>query len=295
MEGKVFGVPLEELMARQASRRPQLRVPYVVEALSRAVVCNVHEEGLFRLSPASTALTAMEAAIDTGGEDALDKVLDPHVAAALLKVFLRRLPQPILLSEYYADWLALGELEKGEMAGAVRAMVRRLPALNRDVLERVAFTARQVANNEVVNRVNPKAVSICIAPSLLWREAEAPRGGSPRSSRRQQAQAQAQAAAVPSAAEALRLVAESRNAGAVVVALIEDFDAVFAREPGDEPLARAASMWKVAVTPSEKSLVGMAVHTAPGSAYAVWVVDSDGALFQFDTQTGDLENTLFTR
>eukprot|EP00727_Mastigamoeba_balamuthi_P007567 m51a1_g3430 putative domain-containing protein (719) ;mRNA; r:623923-626465 len=272
MAHRVFGVGLAQLMEAQRARYPRADAPVIVEGLSRLLVQNVHEEGLFRLCPSTEALADAESRIESAGPDGCLEALafDVHIAASLLKVFLRRLPCPLLRSELYGEWLAAGELQKDRLAGELRRMVGRLDALHRSVLRRVIMTLRQIAQNAAMNRMSAKALAICIAPNLIWEE------GAPIT------------AALPDPVHALRLVMETRNFSRVVTGLIEEYDAVFAPWPGDAPPQHAATLWKCTLTSPDTSLTSMAVVTRQDGTYSLWAVDSSGRVFSFDTESGDL-------
>jgi len=59
------------------------------------------DEGLFRRSPASTLLRAAQDAFDRGNVVSLDTFGDPHLAAVLIKKYLRDLPDPIFHESTY--------------------------------------------------------------------------------------------------------------------------------------------------------------------------------------------------
>lgn len=61
----------------------------------------MREEGLFRRSPSSSLLRAAQEAYDRGNVVSLDSFGDPHLAAVLLKKFLRDLPEPIFPESIY--------------------------------------------------------------------------------------------------------------------------------------------------------------------------------------------------
>ena len=63
----------------------------------------MQEDGLFRRSPSSALLRQVQQAYDRGHVVSLDTFGDPHLAAVLLKKYLRDLPDPIFPESTYAN------------------------------------------------------------------------------------------------------------------------------------------------------------------------------------------------
>ncbi|PWN28789.1 hypothetical protein BDZ90DRAFT_230796 [Jaminaea rosea] len=99
----VFGVPLTSLMGERGELGGIPRVVRdCVEDLLRLNGRALDSEGLFRKSPSSSLLRLVQAAYDRGQPVSLEKYDDPHMAAALLKLFFRSLPEPIFPASTYA-------------------------------------------------------------------------------------------------------------------------------------------------------------------------------------------------
>ncbi|KAJ7151591.1 SBDS protein C-terminal domain-containing protein [Mycena filopes] len=95
----IFGVPLEDLMGFDGEKGGIPRV--VRDAIQFIRESGMEEEGLFRRSPQSVMLRAAQDAYDRGNVVSLDTFGDPHLAAVLLKKYLRDLPEPIIPENLY--------------------------------------------------------------------------------------------------------------------------------------------------------------------------------------------------
>ncbi|KAH7322079.1 hypothetical protein B0J17DRAFT_723751 [Rhizoctonia solani] len=99
-----FGVPLEQLMGPDGEASPVPRVIRdCVEYLRSEgpLGPNLEVEGLFRRSPNVGLLRSVREAYDRGNQVTLAQYHDPHIAAVLIKKFLRDLPEPIFSGSLY--------------------------------------------------------------------------------------------------------------------------------------------------------------------------------------------------
>ncbi|TFK72299.1 Rho GTPase activation protein [Pluteus cervinus] len=95
----IFGVPLEDLMGYDGEKGTIPRV--VKDSIQFLRETGLNEEGLFRRSPQSVMLKAAQEAYDRGNVVSLQTFGDPHLAAVLLKKYLRDLPQPVFPESLY--------------------------------------------------------------------------------------------------------------------------------------------------------------------------------------------------
>ena len=112
----LFGVHLEELMGyngekggvprvvkdcAQYLRQTGASVSLSLEPFSYLVLQGMTDEGLFRRSPSSATLRQVKEAYDRGQVVSLDSFDDPHLAAVLLKKYIRDLPEPLFPESLY--------------------------------------------------------------------------------------------------------------------------------------------------------------------------------------------------
>ena len=112
----LFGVHLEELMGyngekggvprvvkdcAQYLRQTGASVSLSLGPFSYLVLQGMTDEGLFRRSPSSATLRQVKEAYDRGQVVSLDSFDDPHLAAVLLKKYIRDLPEPLFPESLY--------------------------------------------------------------------------------------------------------------------------------------------------------------------------------------------------
>ncbi|CAO1636988.1 unnamed protein product [Sympodiomycopsis kandeliae] len=111
-QSRVFGTPIQTLMGHRGEKGGIPRVlKDCVEELQRLIpdaedpskppISNLDCEGLFRKSPSAALLQAAQQAYDRGAPVSLTQYEDPNVAASLLKLFFRSLPDPIFPASTY--------------------------------------------------------------------------------------------------------------------------------------------------------------------------------------------------
>ena len=97
-ESKVFGVSLEILSHSSANTNEDPFIPFVVTRLCHFIEDSggLLQEGLFRISGNAKIIDKLKHSFDTSGDANLETEGDIASASALLKLFLRELPQPLI-------------------------------------------------------------------------------------------------------------------------------------------------------------------------------------------------------
>jgi hypothetical protein len=99
---KVFGVPLTQVCLQDNLPYPAL----VEQAVLYLEQQGLDEEGIFRRSPTLPELMTLRANCEEGNLD-FSHVTDPHLVSALLKMFLRELPEPLIPCSLYDNVVAV--------------------------------------------------------------------------------------------------------------------------------------------------------------------------------------------
>ena len=167
-EGVHFGVPLAE-----CPTNPATKIPFVLETLSRAVRPRVGEEGIFRVTPEKVRQQALLKIIEAsdivnGKLELPSDALDPasaggaHLAASLIKVWLRTLPE----QDRILAGFDLGIARRNTSDESITDAVSKLSETKRAILLLILDIALVVVADEN-NRMNTEAFAVCIAPALF--------------------------------------------------------------------------------------------------------------------------------
>ncbi|KAI0402739.1 rho-type GTPase-activating protein 1 [Xylaria palmicola] len=177
----VFGVPLETILERDGADSTDgvgpgaLRIPAIVEDTIIALKNkDLSIEGVFRKSGNIKKLTEQVAAIDREGCDVIrwnDE--SPHQLAALLKRYLRDLPDPLMTFKLYRVWIAATKIKDADKRRQCLHMAFcLLPQTHRDSLEVLFNFFKWVAtfhqvDEDTGSRMDVHNLARVIAPNIL--------------------------------------------------------------------------------------------------------------------------------
>ncbi|KAK7048891.1 Rho GTPase-activating protein 8 [Favolaschia claudopus] len=175
----IFGVPLEDLMGFDGEKGGIPRV--VRDAIQFIRESGMEEEGLFRRSPQSVMLKAAQDAYDRGNVVSLDTFGDPHLAAVLLKKYLRDLPEPIIPESLYpvirrcpmpsptadATDPATVERDLASIAYIRDVLLPQLPLCVYILLSHVLHLMHDVSLRAASNRMDAHNLAVVLCPNLV--------------------------------------------------------------------------------------------------------------------------------
>uniref|UniRef100_A0A069DY68 Putative myosin class v heavy chain n=1 Tax=Panstrongylus megistus TaxID=65343 RepID=A0A069DY68_9HEMI len=158
----VFGVPLQQLTSADE------KIPFVVDRLITTIeMYGLYSEGIYRKSGVSSKVRELKARMEEGKiENIQFERYQVHVLASVLKSFLREMPEPLLTFDCYDDFLRAASLTEDKVS-TMFTILKKLPKLNFDLMERLIFHLARVALHEDVNRMSSSALAIVFAPCIL--------------------------------------------------------------------------------------------------------------------------------
>ncbi|KAM4741772.1 rho GTPase-activating protein 40 isoform 1-T1 [Anableps anableps] len=174
-ESTLFGVPLATLLETDQKMRPNTSIPLFLQTLlSFLEKKGVDSEGILRVPGSQSRIKLLQQNLEANfysGHFSWDEV-SPNDAAALLKKFIRELPDPLLTAEYLNTFSAVRDItELRQKLHMLNLLVLLLPEPNRSTLKALLEFLSKVVNREKKNRMNLWAVATIMAPNLFLHKA----------------------------------------------------------------------------------------------------------------------------
>ncbi|GAB6018723.1 hypothetical protein CHUAL_000399 [Chamberlinius hualienensis] len=162
-----FKVSLQFLKERNNGEPIPLVVRKCVEYLQNPDM--METEGLFRRSANQAVVREIQIAFNSGVDVDFSRYCDPHLAAVLLKLFLRELPEPLLTFDLYNDIIGFQRLSKSERLEVARIMIlHRLPDDNYELLKYIVDFLAALMDRSDLNKMTASNLAIVFGPNLVW-------------------------------------------------------------------------------------------------------------------------------
>ncbi|KAL5475627.1 hypothetical protein EMCRGX_G025469 [Ephydatia muelleri] len=165
-ETRQFGVSLEVLQ----SRNHGIPIPVVMETCISYLKNHggLDKVGIFRRSPSALVVQEIKARFNDGQVVNLADYNDPHIAATLLKLFLRELPEPLVTMVTCERIRELKGLSTEAKLQMCQAIVSALPPLNREILHYLFLFVKDVVSRSELNKMTEMNMAIVLGPNLIW-------------------------------------------------------------------------------------------------------------------------------
>ncbi|XP_060767045.1 rho GTPase-activating protein 1 [Neoarius graeffei] len=161
-----FGVPLSTLRDKGADSD---RIPLVMrDTITFLQEKGLQTEGIFRRSANVSLVKNIQLKYNSGEQVNFFEIDDVHLAAVILKTFLRELPEPLLTYKLYNDVVNFHSLDSASQAVAVRNMLMSLPEENYVSLCFLVQFLAQVSAESEVNKMTNTNLAVVFGPNLLW-------------------------------------------------------------------------------------------------------------------------------
>lgn len=185
----VFGIPIESLVEREGAESTNgigpgaLKVPAIVDdAIAAMRQMDMSVEGVFRKNGNIKRLKDTAEAIDNNQSPDLEKENAVQVAA-LLKKFLRDMPDPLMTFKLHKLWITSMRLDnESDRIRILHLICCLLPKCNRDTMEVLFAFLKWAASFSQVDEESGSKMDIhnlatVMAPNILY--APAPKQGKP--------------------------------------------------------------------------------------------------------------------
>ncbi|XP_049426588.1 rho GTPase-activating protein 6-like isoform X1 [Epinephelus fuscoguttatus] len=155
LEALQLSLPAETPSKKEKHRDKRLSLNPIYRQVPRVVdSCCQHIEkyglqtvGIFRVGSSKKRVRQLREEFDRGIDVQLDEEHSVHDVAALLKEFLRDMPDPLLTKELYTAFINTTLLDPDEQQTVTQLMVYLLPACNSDTLHRLLEFLSTVADH----------------------------------------------------------------------------------------------------------------------------------------------------
>ncbi|XP_067372862.1 rho GTPase-activating protein 6-like isoform X2 [Channa argus] len=155
LEALQLSLPEEAVSKRKKPNDKKLSLNPIYRQVPRVVdLCCQHLEkhglqtvGIFRVGSSKKRVRQLREEFDQGWELHLDEEHSVHDVAALLKEFLRDLPDPLLTRELYTAFINTMLLDYSDQVSAIQLLIFLLPPCNSDTLQRLLSLLSTVAKH----------------------------------------------------------------------------------------------------------------------------------------------------
>ncbi|CAJ1079479.1 rho GTPase-activating protein 6-like isoform X1 [Xyrichtys novacula] len=189
LEALQLSLPAEGAGTRKKLHDKKLSLNPIYRQVPRVVdLCCQHLEkyalqtvGIFRIGSSKRRVRQLRQEFDQGWDVQLDEEHSVHDVAALLKGFLRDIPDPLLTRDLYTAFIHTILLDNSDQENAIQLLVFLLPPCHSDTLQRllcllstVAARAEDSVDNEGQKITGNKMTSLNLAtifgPNLLHKQ-----------------------------------------------------------------------------------------------------------------------------
>ncbi|KAJ2793712.1 Rho GTPase activating protein, partial [Coemansia guatemalensis] len=170
-KGPVFGQPLERTVELTRIRE-HYQLPSIVYRCIEYLDAKMAwlEEGIYRQSGSSLALTQLRKEFNTNRDYNLLKLSKPpdiHAVASLLKAYLRELPENVLTARLYQEFVRVVDLaERHDRVHELGRLVSELPLANYTLLRALTAHLIRIVQKASTNRMTLRNIGIVFSPSL---------------------------------------------------------------------------------------------------------------------------------
>ncbi|XP_077414509.1 rho GTPase-activating protein 29-like isoform X2 [Vanacampus margaritifer] len=174
----------------QASKNSADGIPFIIKKCTSEIESRaLNIKGIYRVNGAKSRVEKLCQAFENGKDLVELSELSPHDISNVLKLYLRQLPEPLILYRYYNDLIGLAkeyqrvvvdEAQEGEtkkpggpsvhlnrLVLRIRDLLRQLPAANYRTLHFLMAHLNRVAEQAEENKMTASNLGIIFGPTLV--------------------------------------------------------------------------------------------------------------------------------
>nr|XP_045624946.1 uncharacterized protein LOC123774593 isoform X2 [Procambarus clarkii] len=164
--GALYGQSLIKLV------EPEHMLPKpVMDMLLQLFMKGPFTVGIFRKSANARLVRELREKLDTSDADGAIDLDNVHITAvaALLKDFLRSMPDCLLVADLYEEWLELSQIDGiRERISRTLLLCSRMPRAHLILLQHFLCVLHHIARRASENMMSASNLAVCVGPSILW-------------------------------------------------------------------------------------------------------------------------------
>ncbi|PAV82726.1 hypothetical protein WR25_16146 isoform B [Diploscapter pachys] len=166
----IFGVALKDYVESEDRKTPRIVELCIDNLQERGMQC----KGIYRTCGVKSKVEEICGKFERsdGSDDIPLDDVNPMNLASVVKLYLRKLPDPLLTFEAYDDFVKFGKKHKmansEEIVEELRNLCRQLPGCNYETLKILMLHLNRVTWFEHANLMTASNLSTVITPSLAW-------------------------------------------------------------------------------------------------------------------------------
>ncbi|KAF5880152.1 rho GTPase-activating protein 29-like isoform X2, partial [Clarias magur] len=168
----------------QAAKNSADGVPFIIRKCTSEIESRaLNIKGIYRLNGAKSRVEKLCQAFENGKDLVELSDLYPHDISNVLKLYLRQLPEPLILYRYYNDIIGLGKeaqsirtdnthspslgVELNRVVFKIRDLLRRLPPAHYRTLHFLITHLHRVSEHAEENKMDARNLGIIFGPTLI--------------------------------------------------------------------------------------------------------------------------------
>ncbi|ELP87034.1 rhogap domain containing protein, partial [Entamoeba invadens IP1] len=162
-----FGVPLEIAVAYGKWKIP---LPMYRAIQYLLMSDNIETDGLFRISAAGSLLIQARNSMEKGKDIEPSEFSDANVAAGIIKLYLRSLPDSLIPSRMTDKFIEIVKMDEKFQLEQFKSFVTEIPEPNGFIFKYLMFFLTKVVEKSDINKMVAGNIAIVFAPNLLFYE-----------------------------------------------------------------------------------------------------------------------------
>eukprot|EP00008_Paramoeba_atlantica_P000924 CAMPEP_0201502792 /NCGR_PEP_ID=MMETSP0151_2-20130828/84324_1 /ASSEMBLY_ACC=CAM_ASM_000257 /TAXON_ID=200890 /ORGANISM="Paramoeba atlantica, Strain 621/1 / CCAP 1560/9" /LENGTH=824 /DNA_ID=CAMNT_0047896415 /DNA_START=102 /DNA_END=2576 /DNA_ORIENTATION=+ len=169
----IFGAHILSICRKPKTEKTWHYPPMIDQTIQHIREKGLKTEGVFRISASTKALDDARKDIDQGRPISnLETHESIELCAAILKVFLRELEEPLCTYAFYDPMLyvARAEITEDRREFLYKELCNMLPEPNRPIIMKLLALLAEIHPQEEINKMSPLNLAVTIGPSICKRK-----------------------------------------------------------------------------------------------------------------------------